>query len=238
MVKKYGARYIDFKVKTLEGYMKKELKVLILGAIVTVLAQGCNHAASFQDANSDKLEILAEFEVSNQDATNTEASKLYMWWLDPKLDNCFAEDTQILTTLGYKNVQDVSIGDYVIGADKTTEFYVYSTTLDEFNGNIINISINNHTLSVTDIHPIVTYKNNSLIVVQAKDLNTGDFVFADNEWQYATISTEPYTGFVYNVILWENNDNIKSSLDTYARTLFANGIVTADLTIQRLLLDN
>ncbi len=132
-------------------------------------------------------------------------------------------------------MQDIAVGEYVISSDKKTLFYVYDTIHDDINDDIIVINANDKQLCVTGIHPIVTYKDGITTVAQAKSLSTGDFVFIGDEWVSIVIDKKAYKGTVYNLVLWDNNDELVSKADTYARTLYANGILTADLTVQDLL---
>ncbi len=63
------------------------------------------------DENCSTNELSPEFKVKKQSTS----ARLYMWWLDERLRNCFVKDTEIMTVDGKKSIQNFEVGDYVLG---------------------------------------------------------------------------------------------------------------------------
>ena len=94
---------------------------------------------------------------------------------------CFLAGTKIKTILGYKNIEDISIGDKVLSYNTKTgqnEYkevinkYIHRSTTDD----LYTLTIDNQELDVTSNHRFYIIRNNSATWIAAKDLVVGDKV--------------------------------------------------------------
>ena len=100
---------------------------------------------------------------------------------------CFIAGTLITTINGYKNIEDIQIGDIVLSYNEQKQKNEYSTVLDTMihivYDNIYTLYINNEQLNVTGIHRFLIKRNNQQQWIQASELKANDLVlFADGSW--------------------------------------------------------
>jgi hypothetical protein len=91
--------------------------------------------------------------------------------------NCFVAGTEILTTEGIKNIEDIQVGDWVIADDPTTVGEIEAKqVLDTFVRHttaLVDIYIDGEVISTTGEHPFWTP---DLGWVEAKDLHVGSLL--------------------------------------------------------------
>ncbi len=100
---------------------------------------------------------------------------------------CFVAHTLITTNEGFKNIEDIKIGDIVLSYDEKQQQNVYSevaeTMIHFVQEPIYTLYIENETLKVTGIHRFFIKRDNTISWIHASDLQEGDFVlFADGTW--------------------------------------------------------
>ena len=100
---------------------------------------------------------------------------------------CFIAGTPVTTINGYKNIENIQIGDIVLSYNEQKQKNEYSTVLDTMihviYDNIYILYINNEQLNVTGIHRFLIKRNNQQQWIQASELKVNDLVlFADGSW--------------------------------------------------------
>ena len=100
---------------------------------------------------------------------------------------CFVAHTLITTNQGFKNIEDIQVGDIVLSYNEQTKQNVYSevaeTMIHFVQEPIYTLYIENETLKVTGIHRFFIKRNEFISWMHAEDLQEGDFVlFADGTW--------------------------------------------------------
>lgn len=97
---------------------------------------------------------------------------------DSHYDTCFIENQQILTSIGYKNIQDINPGDMVL-THKDRFRKVLSTMKKEYNGNLNSIKVDGRkNIICTPEHPFYVGK-------LERNFNsgyTGQLTLKNNEW--------------------------------------------------------
>lgn len=101
--------------------------------------------------------------------------------------SCFIAGTLITTIQGFKNIEDIQIGDIVLSYNeqiKQNEYSVVAQTMTHIVAeSIYNLYINDEILQVTGIHRFFITRNNDFGWIHTKDLQIGDLVlFADGTW--------------------------------------------------------
>jgi hypothetical protein len=95
----------------------------------------------------------------------------------PDKGNCFVAGTEILTSEGLKNIEDIQVGDWVIADDPTTEGEIearqVTDTFVRYTDHLIDIYINEEVISVTSEHPFWTPDQGW---IPAKDLQIGSLL--------------------------------------------------------------
>ena len=100
---------------------------------------------------------------------------------------CFIAGTLVTTDQGFKNIEQIKIGDTVLSYNEITQTNVYSkvaeTMIHFVLEPIYTLYIANETLKVTGIHRFFIKRNNSIAWIHASELQEGDFVlFANGTW--------------------------------------------------------
>uniref|UniRef100_UPI0039C743A2 RHS repeat-associated core domain-containing protein n=1 Tax=Nodularia chucula TaxID=3093667 RepID=UPI0039C743A2 len=94
-----------------------------------------------------------------------------------EIKNCFVAGTEILTTEGIKNIEDVQVGDWVIADDPTTPGEIEARqVLDTFGREttaLIDLYVDGEVISTTGEHPFWTPDRGW---VEAKDLQVGSLL--------------------------------------------------------------
>ena len=132
---------------------------------------------------------------------------------DPKFRNvmifhCLAPETLIRTTKGFRQIQDIRIGDRVYSHTGKSR-KVLKTIMHENNGSILNIELeNNEIIQVTSEHPILTKRGwikagelkleDILLTLDVESRKNNKFIL-HNGTKIVSITTTWYTGKVYNL---------------------------------------
>lgn len=100
---------------------------------------------------------------------------------------CFVADTLVSTMQGFKNIQDIKIGDIVLSYNEKIKKNEYSQVADTMihfvQEPIYKLYIENEILQVTGIHRFYIQRNNQISWIHASDLQVNDLVlFADGSW--------------------------------------------------------
>jgi len=132
---------------------------------------------------------------------------------------CFVAGTKILTKTGYKNIEDVQIGDYVL--THKNRFKKVIETMNKKSDKILNIKIKyRRVISCTDNHPfycLEKYKDGSFSDspkwINAKDIDPNiHFVGVNNHdfhfWDYDFVSFL-YSSYSFNNKFWIPFDSIE-----------------------------
>ena len=136
---------------------------------------------------------------------------------------CFLEGTKVLTSNGYKNIEDIKVGDYVLSYNEETKENEYNRVYDTFihrnnNEDLYELTINGKVLKVTEAHRFyVKEKGTDFYVWKAvRHLNVGDILIDNNkeEHEISNIKFNSHFGTVYNLTV-ENNYNYYVSDSNY-----------------------
>lgn len=88
---------------------------------------------------------------------------------------CVPAGSKIKTDKGYKNIEDVVIGDLVL--THKNRYRPVSRLYQRESNHIYHIKFNgNNTLDITGNHPVYVYRNNAFDFVRADELTTNDYV--------------------------------------------------------------
>ena len=90
---------------------------------------------------------------------------------------CFVAGTLIKTKEGFKNIEDISVGDYVLTHTNTYK-KVIETYVKEYYDDLCEIKLYglNKPVVCTKNHPFYTYRDDEFKWIMAKDLNSLDFI--------------------------------------------------------------
>ena len=127
--------------------------------------------------------------------------------------SCFLPGTLVSTIDGYKNIEDVKVGDKVLSynvvEDKTeykevSKLYVHPND----RSNLYEIDIGLAKIKATEAHRFYVVRGYQYLLVAAKDLKPGDkLVYKDGSYHAIThISYMPYYGTVYNFEVSDNHN--------------------------------
>ena len=141
----------------------------------------------------------------------------------PSTGGCFPEKTSIITIDGYKNIEDIEIGDIVLSYNTETKKTEYKEVLklfvhENYENYMYELTINGKVLKVTGEHRIYI-KNNYGINgewIEVKDLKVGDKLMdKDNDiYMISLIKRYKYNNTVYNFEV-EDNHNYYVTTDNY-----------------------
>jgi len=126
---------------------------------------------------------------------------------------CFLEGTKVLTSNGYKNIEDIEIGDFVLSYNIEAKKQVYNKVDYKFvlNGNsdrLYEITVNGEIIKATEHHHFYIMEDNVIKTKAAKDLEVGDYLI-DKELgtnKISNIKGYSHFGTVYNLSV-ENDHN-------------------------------
>ena len=111
--------------------------------------------------------------ISRYESLKAWAQQISLW----ECDECFPSDTKITTIDGYKNIEDIKIGDKVLAFDEKTNRFAYKKVTDVFvkkmPESMMSLTLNaHHIIRCTCNHPFWTKKG----WVKAEDLTLEDEV--------------------------------------------------------------
>jgi RHS repeat-associated protein len=117
--------------------------------------------------------------------------------------NSFSRDTLVATDQGEQTIGDLKVGDKVLAYNSATNQYEYDTiqaTIQNFDPNVFNVTINDETLTTTQGHPFYTQE---LGWVKAGDLKAGEHILKADGTYGLVISTaiQPHPQFMYNLTI-------------------------------------
>ena len=118
------------------------------------------------------------------------------------VDQCFYPDTPVMTREGYKKIEDISIGDFVLTA--TGRFNQVSNTMDfKVSKKIYSIKANSSIVKVSGSHPILSSKRDSSNVTytKVKDLRVGDYVAIPTNSEEVKIDYDISHSWFYGIYL-------------------------------------
>lgn len=88
---------------------------------------------------------------------------------------CVPAGSKIKTDKGYKNIEDVVIGDLVL--THKNRYRPVSRLYQRESNHIYHIKFNgNNTLDITGNHPVYVYRNNTFDFVRTDELTTNDYI--------------------------------------------------------------
>ena len=141
----------------------------------------------------------------------------------PSTGGCFPKETSIVTIDGYKNIEDIEVGDKVLSYNEKTNKTEYKEVLklfvhENYENYMYELTINGKILKVTGEHRIYI-KNNYGINgewIEVKDLKVGDKLMdKDNDiYMISSIKRYKYNNTVYNFEV-EDNHNYYVTTDNY-----------------------
>jgi len=134
---------------------------------------------------------------------------LYLTPTTSDCPNCFEAGTLVKTPLGYKNIEDIKIGDSVLdhlGQIQTVD-KLYSR---DYSGSFTKLKIEGYTnmFSSTSNHKVVVERSGNFVKVPSEELKTGDMLvfpltkYSDEDLKFINIKWENYTnkGFTINQV--------------------------------------
>ena len=128
-------------------------------------------------------------------------------------NGCFLAGTKVMTIKGYKNIEDIEVGDIVLSYNIETnknEFkkVTYKYILKNNEHDLYEFTIDNKKLKVTDEHVIYIKRNGKNILVAAKDIKLGDMmVYYDGTYHEITeINYIHEIRTVYNIEVKDNHN--------------------------------
>ena len=126
---------------------------------------------------------------------------------------CFLEGTPITTVDGYKNIEDIKVGDIVLSYNSETNETEYKEVTkllvhDNNNEDLYEIDIGGSRLKVTEAHRFYVRRNYKDIWIAARELKVGDqIMYSDGSYHTITyISHMPHYGTVYNFEVADNHN--------------------------------
>ncbi|MBR4406984.1 MAG: InlB B-repeat-containing protein, partial [Clostridia bacterium] len=126
---------------------------------------------------------------------------------------CFPAYTLISSEYGYKNIQDVQIGDMVWTYNEVSGKFelkrVYFTRVVETTTEVIHIGFGDTTLTATHNHEFLTQNRGW---VSAKELSCDDIIIANGEYlQITSYESEIVKDFYYNFSVEDNHNYLVSN---------------------------
>jgi intein/homing endonuclease len=127
---------------------------------------------------------------------------------------CVKPDTEILTDNGYKKISDIKIGDMVW--THKNRFKPVSKLFTSNSEELLDITVNGQTITITKNHPVLAVRNNIEDWVKAGDLAQGDLVLLWIEQtqthKIEKIEKSKYYGVVLNFEVEEDNSYVANNL--------------------------
>ena len=126
---------------------------------------------------------------------------------------CFLAGTKVAIRGGYKDIEKLFIGDYVLTYNEKLKRNEYKKVLRVFRLKnleevLYTINTDDTSFSLTGHHRVYTYHNGKYEYVAAQDLNIGDVVLYSNGEYHEIISTQhkKINNVVYNLTIEDNNN--------------------------------
>lgn len=127
---------------------------------------------------------------------------------------CFIKGTKVLTSTGYKNIEDIKVGDIVKSLNLETGKVEYKPVyikyvFKDLTQNLYTLKINWETIKVTGEHNFYVKDNkNNIVMKKAKNLQLGDLVIDEENRTYpiTEISYEERNDVVYNFAVGDNHN--------------------------------
>lgn len=127
---------------------------------------------------------------------------------------CFVKGTKVLTSTGYKNIEDIKVGDIVKSLNLETGKVEYKPVITKFmfedlTQDLYTLKINWETIKVTGKHNFyVKDSKNNIVMRKVKDLQLGDLVIDEQNRTYpiTEISYEERNDVVYNFAVDDNHN--------------------------------
>ena len=111
-----------------------------------------------------------------------------------KVGGCFLPGTKVRTMFGYKDIDKVELGDYVLSYNensKTNQFkkVTYKFVFDDLEEELYTLTFDdNSTMDVTQHHNVYIYRNNEFKHLAAKDLEVNDQVVYSNGDRHSIVN--------------------------------------------------
>ena len=158
--------------------------------------------AAIDDKNTDKDEKEVDADKDKKNDVNKKTG-----------GGCFLPGTKVITINGYKDIDKIRVGDYVLSYNEKLKKNEYKEVLNIYIHNnyeeLYSISIDKNTLlTVTGLHRIYVNRNNVISYIAAEDLKIGDRVmYSDGSFHTInSISHKPIHTFVYNINVSDNHN--------------------------------
>ncbi len=126
---------------------------------------------------------------------------------------CFLKGTKIVTENGYKDINEIKVGDYVLTYNekkKVNEYkrVVHLFELKDLHEELYTIKTDDTELKLTALHNVYTKRDGKYLYLAAQDLKTGDIVrYSDGEYhEIIDIKYEPIEETVYNLEIEDNHN--------------------------------
>ena len=128
-----------------------------------------------------------------------------------KLIACFLAGTKILVENGYKDIDKIEPGDYVLTYNEDKKINEYKRVLralvfPDAEEELYTMKTNDSEIVLTGYHRIYTYRNNEYSYVAAHDINVGDIVrYSDGTYHaILSITHKPINETLYNLTTEDN----------------------------------
>lgn len=168
----------------------------IIGANSTIAQITRKHrekfGKSFVNPSATTAVVGVDTLVARHDSLVDWAKQIHLW----VVDECFTAGTKITTKDGFKNIENVEIGDEVLAFDEKNNSFSFEKVIETFCKSIPNRMVSltlkgHHVIDCTCNHPFWTKRG----WVKAEDLTlTDEVLYEESDWK------------LYN--LWKgNNDN-------------------------------
>ena len=154
----------------------------------------------------------------------------------PIYHTCFLAGTPVITKNGFKSIDKMLVGDFVLTYNEEKEINEYKRVknvyiIKDVNEKLYTVKTNDTEFSLTGHHRVYTFRDGKYQYISAENLNVGDVVrYSNGEYHEITsISHKPINDTVYNLEV-EGNHNFFVN---------ENGILVHNMSgIYQLLLDH
>ncbi len=158
--------------------------------------------AAIDEKNTDKDEKEVDADKDKKNDVNKKTG-----------GGCFLPGTKVITINGYKDIDKIRVGDYVLSYNEKLKKNEYKEVLNIYIHNnyeeLYSISIDKNTLlTVTGLHRIYVNRNSVISYIAAEDLKIGDRVmYSDGSFHTInSISHKPIHTLVYNINVSDNHN--------------------------------